>query len=241
MTDDTQNAKGENGNSKLETGNPELGIRNSEREAGAAVLVEEQPAIDNGQSAIPEPSSMPKEKSNPSIILPLLLEVGCEEIPARFLRDAENGLGERVQAALLQSGLIGPETATRNSRAAEVHTHSTPRRLVVHVPALMAQQPDKVEEILGHPVEVAVDAACRYTRAAESFAQKNSASVDDLARTTTPKGEYLSLRKTTSGRPVAAILAEILPALMTWPARRRRKGSTCRCERRRPADPLPRF
>ena len=28
-------------------------------------------------------------------LLPLLLEVGCEEIPARFLRDAERGLGER--------------------------------------------------------------------------------------------------------------------------------------------------
>ena len=34
------------------------------------------------------------------LTLPLLLEVGCEEIPARFLHDAEKGLGERVQAAL---------------------------------------------------------------------------------------------------------------------------------------------
>jgi glycyl-tRNA synthetase beta chain len=228
MTDDTQNAKVENGNLKLDTGNPESGIRNSEREVGAAVLVEEQPVIENGQAAIPEPSSMPKEKSKPSITLPLLLEVGCEEIPARFLRDAEKSLGERVQAALFDAGLIkgldlgvvitSPgsglpdiELSLRRGKEREVRTYSTPRRLVVHVPALMAQQPDKVEEILGPPVKVAVDAAGRYTRAAESFAQKNSASVDDLARTTTPKGEYLSLRKTTPRRPAAAILAEILP------------------------------
>ena len=38
--------------------------------------------------------------------LPLLLEVGCEEIPARFLHDAEKGLGERVQAALREVRLL---------------------------------------------------------------------------------------------------------------------------------------
>ena len=92
-----------------------------------------------------------------------------------------------------------------------IATFSTPRRLVVHVPALLTQQPDKVEEILGPPVKVAIDAQGKYTRAAESFAQKNSVGVEDLARTTTPKGEYLSLRKTTPGRPALEILAEILP------------------------------
>ena len=70
---------------------------------------------------------------------------------------------------------------------------------MVYVPALLAQQPDKVEEILGPPVKVAIDAEGKYTRAAESFAQKNSARLEDLTRTTTPKGEYLSLRKTTPG------------------------------------------
>src|SRR5208282_1781512 len=33
----------------------------------------------------------------------------------------------------------------------------------------------------------------------------------DLTRTTTPKGEYLSLRKTTPGRPARELLPEILP------------------------------
>jgi glycyl-tRNA synthetase beta chain len=197
MTDEIQNKK--------------IEIRDSKAETGSSVLVEEQPAIDNGQSSIPESSPLPSVKPKPSMNLPLLLEVGCEEIPARFLRDAEKALGERVQAALLQAGLIGPETATKKSRAAKVRTYSTPRRLVVHVPALKAQQPDKVEEILGPPIKVAVDAEGHYTRAAESFAQKNSAHVEDLARTTTQKGEYLSLRKTTPGRPASEILAEILP------------------------------
>ena len=82
----------------------------------------------------------------------------------------------------------------------------------MHLPAVLARQPDKVEEILGPPVKVAVNAEGKYTRAAESFAQKNSARLEDLTRTTTPKGEYLALRKTTQGRPASAILPEILPA-----------------------------
>jgi glycyl-tRNA synthetase beta chain len=149
--------------------------------------------------------------------LPLLLEVGCEEIPARFLRDAEKGLGARVLAALAEARLLpatdpSPGSAVGAVREPPLQTYSTPRRLVVHIPALQAQQPDKVEEILGPPVKVAVDAAGKYTRAAESFAQKNSGRLEDLIRTTTPKGEYLSLRKTTEGRPARELLPELLPA-----------------------------
>lgn len=156
--------------------------------------------------------------------LPLLLEVGCEEIPARFLRDAETELGERVQAALVEARLMEPPVSSvikdaansessprRRRRAQPVFTYSTPRRLVVYAPKVRVEQPDKVEEILGPPVKVAVDAAGRYTRAAESFVQKNGARLEDLGRATTPKGEYLSLEKTTEGRAALEVLAEILP------------------------------
>jgi glycyl-tRNA synthetase beta chain len=151
---------------------------------------------------------------------PFVLEVGCEEIPARFLRDAEKNLGERIQAALSEARLL-PEVGAVRDPSPEgsgpqgeppVRTYSTPRRLVVHVPALLARRPDKVEEILGPPVKVAVDAEGKYTRAVESFAQKNSARLEDLVRTSTPKGEYLALRKTTQGRSAQAILQETLPA-----------------------------
>jgi glycyl-tRNA synthetase beta chain len=143
--------------------------------------------------------------------LPFLLEIGCEEIPARFLRDAEQGLGENVQSAISDARLL-PEASVGAVREPPLRTFSTPRRLVVHIPAVLARQPARVEEILGPPVKVAVDAEGKYTRAAESFAQKNSARLEDLARTTTPKGEYLALRKTTEGRPASAVLPEILPA-----------------------------
>ncbi len=198
-----------------ETLSLELETQDSKLETGSSVVVEEQSSIINRQSPI---------------TLPLLLEVGCEEIPAGFLRDAEKGLGERVQAALREARLLvgavrdpspacGPKPFGGHRPEGfgpqgepPLQTYSTPRRLVVYVPALLAQQPDKVEEILGPPVKVAVDAEGKYTRAAESFAQKNSARLEDLTRTTTPKGEYLALRKTTQGRSAQEILPEILPA-----------------------------
>ena len=53
---------------------------------------------------------------------------------------------------------LGVAQSPITNRQSQIATYSTPRRLVVHVPALLAQQPDKVEEILGPPVKVAIDA-----------------------------------------------------------------------------------
>jgi len=203
MTDEYRKSKLEIRNSKIETELP-------------AVIIEEQSTIDNRHSSIIEAIQPKVSGPELSVTLPLLLEVGCEEIPARFLRDAEKGLGERVHAALDGAGLLplsetSPATGGWAVREPPLQTYSTPRRLAVHVPVVLAQQPDKVDEVLGPPTKVAIDAEGKYTRAAESFAQKNSARLEDLARTSTPKGEYLSLRKTTPGRPALEILAEILP------------------------------
>jgi hypothetical protein len=73
--------------------------RNSKLEPGS-LAVEEQSAIGNRRS---------------NITVPFLLEVGCEEIPARFLRDAEKSLGERVRAALSEARLL-PEAGVGGVR-----------------------------------------------------------------------------------------------------------------------------
>jgi glycyl-tRNA synthetase beta chain len=173
--------------------------RTSKREPRNPVVEKSHSTISNRQSAI---------------TVPLLLEVGCEEIPARFLRDAEKGLGELIHAALREARLL-PEAphATAGGTIWEppVQTYSTPRRLVAHVRALLAQQPDRVEEIVGPPVRVAVDVGGKYTRAGECFAQRNVAKLEELVRVATPKGEYLALRKTARGRPARDVLPEILP------------------------------
>jgi glycyl-tRNA synthetase beta chain len=147
-----------------------------------------------------------------SITLPLLLEVGCEEIPARFLHDAEQGLGKRIVERLDKFLLLprGTQPVAQGMQGNPVQTFSTPRRLTVYVPEVLARQRDVDSEILGPPVKVALDAEGKYTRAAESFAQKNSARLEDLTRATTPKGEYLALRKTIPGEPALEKLRLIL-------------------------------
>ncbi|MGO8788749.1 MAG: glycine--tRNA ligase subunit beta [Terriglobia bacterium] len=217
MTDDTQKTKNEKRNWKLETASSTV------VEMESPVVVEDRSAPENRSSLATLVSPLSIDNSPSPNRLPLLLEVGCEEIPARFLRDAEKALGERVQAALRQARLIDSagvdqavETPTSDPTGVPrpeqgISTYSTPRRLVVHVPGLLVQQPDRVEEILGPPIKVALDLDGGYTRAAESFAKKNAARLKDLTRTTTPKGEYLSLKKTTPGRPAREILPEILP------------------------------
>ena len=137
--------------------------------------------------------------------LPLLVEIGCEEVPARFLAEAQASFGARLEAALREARLL----AVAGDGA--VATYSTPRRLVVWVAKVLEHQPDQVQEILGPPVKVAYDAAGNPTRAAGSFAEKNGASVEDLQRVTTPKGEYLALKKTLRG----AAAGDLLPGILT--------------------------
>ncbi len=142
--------------------------------------------------------------------LPLLLEIGCEEIPARFLAGAQKDFGDRLQAALIEAGLLVGAV-----REPPLQTYSTPRRLVAHVPEILGKQPDKVEEIRGPAVKAAFDAQGNPTRAGESFAAKNNATVQDLVKVATPKGEYLAVRKSVAGRSALEVLPEILPGVIT--------------------------
>jgi len=163
------------------------------------VAIEAEPA----ESAAPIPESRP-----------LLLEIGCEEIPARFLVDAQKQFGERLRAALDEARLLLTADLGPDGRQ-PFATYSTPRRLVAHVPRVLTTQPDQTEEVTGPPVKVAFDAAGKPTRAAESFAQKNGVRVEDLLKISTPKGEYLQAKKLTPGRQASVVLREILPGVIT--------------------------
>ena len=63
----------------------------------------------------------------------LLLEIGCEEIPASWLPSLTNQVGE-VLAAQLRERRMAPETP--------VETYSTPRRLMVRIARIPERQTD---------------------------------------------------------------------------------------------------
>jgi glycyl-tRNA synthetase beta chain len=138
-----------------------------------------------------------------------LLEIGCEEIPARMIDGASQELRERVSALLIRERLA----------ASEITHFDTPRRLAVIASGIPAAQPDVTEQVNGPSVSVAYNDG-QPTPAAHAFAKKAGIDVSQLEKITTPKGEYLAARVTRKGRSATEILAENLPKEISsiyWP------------------------
>ena len=139
-----------------------------------------------------------------------LLEIGCEEIPARMIDGASLELRERVQKLLHRERL---------QPAGDVSSLDSPRRLAVLAAGLPSGQPDVTEQITGPSSNVAFKDG-QPTPAAHAFAKKAGVEVSALERVTTPKGEYLSAKLTRKGRSVQEILVEFLPKEINsihWP------------------------
>jgi glycyl-tRNA synthetase beta chain len=139
-----------------------------------------------------------------------LLEIGCEEIPARMIDAASQELKRRVQDLLVRERLSGTEPIT---------AFDTPRRLAVLAHHVAAEQPDVVEEVTGPAVAIAFKDG-QPTAAAHAFAKKVGVEVSRLHRISTPKGEYISAKATKKGRAASDVLRDSLPkelAGIYWP------------------------
>ena len=139
-----------------------------------------------------------------------LLEIGCEEIPARMIAAASKELKKRVDDLLVREHL---------SVGGEVSSLDTPRRLAVLAPDIAAAQPDVTEELTGPAVAIAFKDG-QPTPAAHAFAKKVGLDISRLNRITTAKGEYIAAKTTKKGRVASEILSELLPKEMAgiyWP------------------------
>jgi len=148
----------------------------------------------------------------------LVLEIGCEELPASWLPGLTQQIGEVVVAELRERRLP-PE--------APAETFSTPRRLTVRIARLAERQSDLEELVNGPPVSASFGADGSPTPAAAGFAAKNGVDVSALERVRTPKGEYLAFRKRQRGKAAVDVLPDVLggalrrltfPKLMHWDA-----------------------
>jgi glycyl-tRNA synthetase beta chain len=139
-----------------------------------------------------------------------LLEIGCEEIPARMIDTASRELRELVSTLLLRERL-GPSGAISHL--------DTPRRLAVLVSGVPGSQPDVTEQVNGPSAQIAYKDG-QPTPAAHAFAKKIGVDVGKLETISTPKGEYLAATVTRKGRTASEILVETLPkeiAALYWP------------------------
>ena len=135
----------------------------------------------------------------------LLLEIGCEELPASWLPGLTSQIGD-VVVSKLKDQRLAPETP--------VETYSTPRRLTVRVGRLAERQTDLEELVNGPPVSASFGADGTPTQAATGFATRNGTDVASLERVETPKGVYLAFRKKQRGKAAVDVLPEVLRATL---------------------------
>jgi glycyl-tRNA synthetase beta chain len=135
----------------------------------------------------------------------LLIEIGCEEIPASWLPGLTAQLGRHLDARLKEFRLTGEGPA---------ETYSTPRRLTARVAKLSERQTDFEELVTGPPVSAAFKPDGQPTPAATGFAKKYGVEVDALERQETPKGAYLAYRVRQRGKATVDVLADLMGGLL---------------------------
>jgi glycyl-tRNA synthetase beta chain len=136
--------------------------------------------------------------------LPFLLEIGSEEIPARFVPDA---------MAELQRRLVEGFAAARLD-AVGVRVVATPRRMVFLCEALSVRQPDRQTEVKGPPLTVAFGADGQPTPAGLGFARKAGVDLAACERVGEGAAACLVARRLEPGRDATAVLAELVPAVI---------------------------
>ncbi|MBU8905675.1 glycine--tRNA ligase subunit beta [Desertibacillus haloalkaliphilus] len=128
-----------------------------------------------------------------------LLEIGLEEMPARFVTDAMNQLATTL-AQWLKAERISYERVT---------SFSTPRRLAVIVEGLAEKQADMEEEARGPAKKIAVDDNGDWTKAALGFARGQGVDPTDLYFSEVKGTEYVFAKKYTVGQVTSSLLPQV--------------------------------
>ncbi len=133
-----------------------------------------------------------------------VLEIGVEELPARFLPGLESELVRRFAEGLDEAGVthVG------------LTAFSTPRRCVVQIREIAAEAAEREEVVTGPPLKAAYDVGGRPTRAAEGFARTHEVRLEDTFTLETEKGAYLAVRKKMGGGSTLEILSRLCPAVV---------------------------
>jgi len=130
----------------------------------------------------------------------LLLEIGTEEIPARFIESEKEGL-----LKLLQDGLNNLRVSHGN-----IEIQATPRRMAAFVYDVAEKQEESVTIKFGPPYNRAFDESGNPTKAATGFARSQGVNVEDLKKGVKDGIEFIIVEKVETGRPAK----EMLPGLL---------------------------
>lgn len=138
-----------------------------------------------------------------------LFEIGLEEVPAQYVRNAVNQLKSLVENFLSDNRLTFDN----------VETFATPRRLTVRVNGLADKQTDFSEVAKGPAKRIAQDEEGNWTKAAQGFARGKGASVEDIYFEEVKGEEYVFINNSEPGSQAADILQDVVSVIdqMSFP------------------------
>lgn len=133
---------------------------------------------------------------------PLLLELGCEELPANQVAVLAQRLASGLCAQLVAEQLVADPPTHR--------VFATPRRLAVLISDVLPAQTSQRVERKGPAIDAAFDASGQPTKAAEGFAKSVGLSIDALERLKTDQGEWLTATIEQPGQTLDVIVQAAL-------------------------------
>lgn len=134
-----------------------------------------------------------------------LLEIGTEEIPARFIEQARKDLGN-ILTSWLEEQLLSYD---------QYQTFATPRRLSIHIEGLATQQQDQSFEVRGPAAKIAKNEDGSWSKAALGFAKKQDVSVEQLQIKEYKGNAYVFAYKRKLGANTINLLQTHLPELLS--------------------------
>ena len=152
--------------------------------------------------------------------LPLLIELGTEELPPKALPELAQAFFDGIAAGFEKRGI-----AYNKNNAKALYS---PRRLAVLFAEVGTEQASQKSEVLGPYLNIGLNAEGQPTPALLGFAGKNGLSVDQLEKTTDNKGERFVARSEKPGVETKVLMAEIvgeslaalpIPKPMRWGSR----------------------
>ncbi|PTM59469.1 glycine--tRNA ligase subunit beta [Desmospora activa] len=133
-----------------------------------------------------------------------LLEIGCEEIPARFVEGGLKQLREKTVTWLKEKRIAH----------GEVNAYATPRRFTLLIKGVAAKQEDIAAEVRGPAKRIAMDEDGFWTKAAQGFARKQGVDVTGLALKEYKGETYVFALKHEEGKETDSLLQEELPTVL---------------------------
>jgi len=134
----------------------------------------------------------------------LLLEIGTEEIPARFLAPAKEGFRKLLEEGLIQSRIT----------FGDMTIQATPRRMTAIIENVAEKQEETTIIKFGPPLNRAYDESGNPTRAAVGFAKSQGMGPDVLKKGIKDGIEFVTVEKFEKGEEAKVILSAILPDII---------------------------